>query len=84
MAMLDSWRRVEKKREKFAGIFGYLLVYPIYPKVAIIGPQEESDEFERKLDKCIEDRYDYFADEYGYDSEEVRKEVEANKYVFYD
>lgn len=63
---------------------GYLLVYPAYPKAAIIGPQEESDEFERKLDKCIEDRYDYFADEYGYDSEEVRKEVEANKYVFYD
>ncbi|QTJ38018.1 peptidase [Dolosigranulum pigrum] len=84
MAMLDSWRRVEKKREKFADIFGYLLVYPIYPKAAIIGPQEESDQFEEKLDKCIADKYDYFADEYGYNSEEKRQRVEANKYVFYD
>jgi len=65
-------------------IESYLRVAPIFPVAAIYGPQEESDIFEAKLDKCIKDQYDYFADEYGYDSDEKRRRLQSEKYVFYD
>lgn len=75
--LLDSRKRVRKKNQQFASIFGYLLVSPVFPGAVLFGPQEESDAFERKLDKCIADKVDYFAFEYGYDSEEKRKQTEA-------
>ena len=74
---IESWKRVSDKIDDFGNLFGYLLVDPIVPDAMLYGPQEESDEFEAKLDKCIADRVDYFAEEYGYDSEEERKQVAA-------
>ena len=84
MLFLESARRVAEKNYEFGEIFGYRLVAPIYPEAVLFGPQEESDAFEAKLDKCIKDRYDYFADEYGYDSQEKRERLEREKYIFYD
>ena len=83
MKFLDSVGRVQAKNSQFAKIFGYRLVSPIVPSAVFFGPQEESDIFEAKLDKCIADRIDYFAEEFGYDPIEERKEVAARKYIFY-
>ena len=84
MRIIESYQRVAEKADTFSDIFGYRLVAPIFPVAAIYGPQEESDIFEAKLDKCIKDQYDYFADEYGYDSDEKRRRLQREKYVCYD
>ena len=59
MRIIESYQRVAEKADTFSDIFGYRLVAPIFPVAAIYGPQEESDIFEAKLDKCIKDQYDY-------------------------
>ena len=84
MTIAESFLRVQDKHDEFYRIFGYFLVAPIFPKAVVLGPQEESDIFEAKLDKCIQDKVDYFAEEYGYDSEEKRKAVEARDGIFED
>ena len=53
MRIIESYLRVAEKADTFSDIFGYRLVAPIFPVAAIYGPQEESDIFEAKLDKCI-------------------------------
>lgn len=82
MLILESWLRVSDKIDKLADIVGYRLVAPVVPAAINFGPQEESDVFEAKLDKCIKDRVDYFAKEFGYDPEKKRAEVERMKGIF--
>ena len=47
-------------------------------------PQEESDEFEALLDKCLADKKDYLEIKYGYDADAIRERIEKNRYIFYD
>ena len=84
MEILPSFIRISEKIDIFGDIFGYLIVAPVVPKAVIFGPQSDSDEFEKKLDKCILDKVDYFAEEFGYNPEKIRAYCKENEYVFID
>lgn len=81
MKFLKSFLRVAKKRHAFADMFGY---DPDMPRAVLFGPQEESDEYEALLDKCLADKKDYLEIKYGYDADAIREKIEKEKYTFYD
>jgi len=81
MKILKSYSRVHKKQFDFATMFGYV---PDVPDAVVYGPQEESDEFEALLDKCLADKKDYLEIKYGYDADAIRERIEKNRYIFYD
>lgn len=83
MKILDSYPRVMMKIKKTGKIFGYLLM-SVMPEACVFGPQEESDAFEAKLDKCIADRVDYFAEEFGYDTKQKNEEARRTQHIFID
>ncbi len=81
MKILKSYTRVAKKRHNFFKLFGYA---PDMPVAVSLGPQEESDEYEAFLDKCLADKVDYFEIKYGYNADEIRERIKKEKHTFYD